>query len=87
MDRKAGSGRQRTITTEENKKLIANLICSQEVNPGSQISPREVKKNTSLSCTSRKANDKERRIKAVQTFEENHDEFRYARKTNKNIDR
>ena len=29
----------------------------------------------------RKTNDKEKRIKAVQTFKDNHDEFRYARKT------
>ena len=44
MGRKAGSGRQRTITTEENKNLIENLICSQEENPGSHILPREVEK-------------------------------------------
>ena len=41
MDRRAGSGRQRTITTEEKENLIENLICSQEENPGSRMSPRE----------------------------------------------
>ena len=46
MGRKAGSGRQRTITTEENKNLTENLICSQEENPGSHILPREVEKKT-----------------------------------------
>ena len=45
MDRRAGSGRQRTITTEEKENLIENLICSQEENPGSRMSPREVERN------------------------------------------
>ena len=58
MDRRAGSGRQRTITTEEKENLIENLICSQEENPGSRMSPRE------------------KGIKVVQTFEDNHDEVR-----------
>ena len=42
VDRIAGSGRRRTITTEENENLIENLICSQEDNQGSNMSPREV---------------------------------------------
>ena len=42
VDRIAGSGRRRTITTEENENLIENLICSQEDNPGSNMSPKEV---------------------------------------------
>ena len=45
MDGRAGSGRQRTITTEEKENLIENLICSQEENPGSRMSPREVERN------------------------------------------
>ena len=53
MDRRAGSGRQQTITTEENENLIENLICSQEDNPGSHMSPGEIEKNTGLSRTSR----------------------------------
>ena len=44
MYRRAGSGRHRTITTKENKNLIENLIFSQEDNPGSHMSPRELKK-------------------------------------------
>ena len=44
MDRRASSGRQRTITTEENETLVENLIYSQEDNLGSNISPREVEK-------------------------------------------
>ena len=45
IDKRADSGRQRTITTEEDENLIENLICSQEENPGSLMSPREVEKN------------------------------------------
>ena len=63
MDRRAGSGRQRTITTKENKTLTENLICSQEDNPGSHMSPREVEKNTSISCTSVRQMIKRRGLK------------------------
>ena len=52
MDRRAGSGRQQTITTKEKENLTENLICSQEDNPGSHMSLRVVEKNTSISCTS-----------------------------------
>ena len=45
IDKRADSGRQRTITTEEDENLIENLIFSQEENPGSHMSPREVEKN------------------------------------------
>ena len=52
MDRIASSGRRRTITTEENENLIENLIYSQEDNPGSNMSPREVEKQVGISRTS-----------------------------------
>ena len=41
MDRRAGSSRQRIITTKENENHIENLICSQEEIPGSHMLPRE----------------------------------------------
>ena len=44
IDKRADSGRQRTITTEEDENLIENLICSQEENPGRYMLPREVEK-------------------------------------------
>ena len=52
MDRIASSGRRRTITTEENENLIENLTYSQEDNPGSHMSPREVEKQVGISRTS-----------------------------------
>ena len=63
MDRRAGSGRQRTITTEENENVIENLIFSQEDNPGSHMSLREVEKNTGTSRTSVRRMIKRRRLK------------------------
>ena len=48
MDRIAASGRQQIITSKESENLIENLIFSQEDNPNSHMSPREVEKNT---CT------------------------------------
>ena len=52
MDRRPGSGRRRTVTTEENEELIESLICSQEESPGSHMSSREIEKHTSISRTS-----------------------------------
>ena len=63
MYRRAGSGRQRTITTEENENLTENLICLQEDYPGSQMSPREVEKNTGTSRTSERRMIKRRGLK------------------------
>ena len=44
MDRRAGWGWQPATTTEENENFIENLIYSQEDNPGSYMSLREVEK-------------------------------------------
>ena len=44
MYRRAGSGRQWTITAEENENLIKNLICSQEDNPRVQVRKKDEKK-------------------------------------------
>ena len=33
MERRPGSGRPRTVTTEENEDLVQELVCSQEDNP------------------------------------------------------
>ena len=63
MDSSAGSGRQLIITNEENENLIENLICSQEDNPGSHMSPREVEKNTGISHTSARRMIKRRGLK------------------------
>jgi len=40
ISRKTGSGRLRTVRTEQNIEHVAELICCQEDNPGSSKSPR-----------------------------------------------
>jgi len=52
MDRRPGSGRKRTVTTPENEMIVKELICSQEDNPGSHLSPREIEKNTGIKRSS-----------------------------------
>ena len=49
MDRRPGSRRCRMATTEENEKMIEELICSQGENPESYISPREIENYTGIS--------------------------------------
>ena len=63
MDRKIGSGRPRTVTNEENEELVAELICSQEENPGTHMSPREIEKNTGISRSSVKRMIKRKGLK------------------------
>ena len=45
MDRRGSLGRRQTINTSKIGNLIVNWICSEEDNPGSHMSPRELKKN------------------------------------------
>ena len=62
-DRRAGSGRQRTITTEENGNLIKNLFGSKEDNRDRQMLSRDVEKNTGISCISLRRMIKRRVLK------------------------
>ena len=52
MNRKEGSGRPRSVTTEENTDLIEELICSQEEAPHTHLAPRKVAKQTGISSLS-----------------------------------
>ena len=49
MDRKKGSGRPRTATDEANTDEMEELICSQEENPGTHSSPREIGRDMGVS--------------------------------------
>ena len=49
MDRRPGFGRPFTVTTEENEELAGDLICLQEENPGTHLTPQEIEKFTSIS--------------------------------------
>ena len=63
MDRRPGSGRPVTVTTEENEELVGDLICSQEENPGTHLSPRKIEKVTGISRTSVRRMVKRRGLK------------------------
>jgi len=52
ISRKAGSGRPRTVRTEQNIERVAELICSQEDNPGSSRCLRDIEKLTGISRSS-----------------------------------
>ena len=49
ISRKVNSGRKRTVRTTPNIERLAELICSQEGNPGSSKSPKEIQKLTGIS--------------------------------------
>ena len=51
MNRKEGSGRTESVTTEKNTNLIKELLCSQEV-PHTHLAPRKIAKQTRISCSS-----------------------------------
>jgi len=50
ISRKVGSGQKRTVRTTQNIECVAELICSQEGNPGSSKIQREIQKGTMNSC-------------------------------------
>jgi len=43
IERNTDSGRPQAVSSEQNRKHVTELICSQEGNPGSSCSPREMK--------------------------------------------
>ena len=70
IDRKEGSGRPRSVTTEENTDLIEELICSQEEAPHTYLAPRKIAKQTGISRSSIRRMIKRRnfrQLKRVQT--------------------
>ena len=63
MDRRPGSGGPVTVTAEENEELVGDLICSQEKNPGTHLSPRKIEKVTDISQMSVRRMVKRRGLK------------------------
>jgi len=51
-DRLTGSGRPRSVRTATNIRNIEDLICSQEGQPGTSKSPREISRETGISRSS-----------------------------------
>ena len=52
MNRKEGSDRPRSVTTEENTDLVEELICSQEEAPHTHLTSRKIAKQTGISGSS-----------------------------------
>ena len=52
MERMKGSGRPRTVRTEENEDTVEELICSQEDQPHSHLAPRQIEKSEGISRSS-----------------------------------
>ena len=52
MERKQGSGRPITVTTDENTEVVEELICSQEEEPGSHKPPRSIAKDLEIGHSS-----------------------------------
>ena len=67
MERRPGSSRPDTVTIEKNEELVGDLICSQEENLGTHLSPQEIEKVTSISRTSVRRMIKRRGLKQFKT--------------------
>jgi len=52
VERLPGSGRRRSVRTQSNIKLVSDLILSQEGQPGTSKSPREIARDTGISHSS-----------------------------------
>ena len=52
LNREEGSGRPRSLATEENTDLIEKLICSQEEAPYTHLGPRKTAEETGISSSS-----------------------------------
>ena len=52
MKRRTGSGRPTTVKTDENAKLVEELICSQEDFLGTHKSTHEIARNVGISRSS-----------------------------------
>jgi inhibitor of nuclear factor kappa-B kinase subunit alpha len=50
--RKPGSGRPKSVRTDANVAVVSELICSQEDQPHSHLSPREIERQTGISRSS-----------------------------------
>lgn len=52
IDRKPGSGRPRNMSTDQNIKLVDELVLSQEDNPGTHKSVRQIARQTGIAKSS-----------------------------------
>ena len=85
INRKEGSGRPRSVTTEKNTDLIEELICPQKEAPRTRLGPRKIAEQTGISRLSIRRMIKKKKLLSIQkgfiTPEMNHGcrNRRYAR--------
>ena len=63
MDKRQGSGKPRTLSTEGNVNLIHELVCSQEVLPHTHLAPTKIAEQRGISWLSIRKMVKKRNIK------------------------
>ena len=80
VNRKEGSGRSRSVTTEENTDLIEELICSpEEAPPHTHLAPRKIAAPTGISRSSIRWMIKRRHLSSIQKDKNVCRNRRYAR--------
>jgi len=57
VEKLPGSGRRRSVTTDSKIELVNDLICSQEGQPETSKSPREIARQTGISRSSTNSAD------------------------------
>lgn len=68
FDRKKGSGRPITATSDENQQLVEDLVLSQESEPGTHLSTRKVARRIGISNSSVSNILKKKGLKSVKRF-------------------
>jgi len=52
MEKRKGSGRPKSARTPENEDAVEEMICSQEDEPGTHVSPRSIAEELEISHSS-----------------------------------
>ena len=68
MDRRHGSGQPRTVSTEKDKDLIEELVCSKEEPPHTHLAPRKIAEQTGINLSSIRRMVKKRNLKQFKTW-------------------
>ena len=69
MERRHGSSRLRTVSTEENMALIEELVCSQEERHHAHLAPRKITEQKGISWSSIRRMMEKRKHETVQELE------------------
>ena len=83
VERKPGCGRPKTVSSAENCQYVEEALCSQDDNPGTHLSQRQIAKNLGVSRTSVRNITKELGLKSFKRIRTSRrdDKVRQKRKT------